>query len=127
MQLLSIDLTPTTASLVCGQRYLESGPRGLGAYEAWRRPGGMGAGVRIIDVEYGWTLDHEDLPATFHLSGHNSLASQDHGSAVPGLANSVERIRIGGCSGGTAVGDSAVRSWSKAHAASRRGTKLPSV
>jgi len=43
------------------QGYLDEPPFGVGAKYMWSIPGGMGDDVTIVDVEGGWTLDHEDL------------------------------------------------------------------
>src|SRR5438105_7453502 len=43
------------------QGYLDAGPDGIGARQAWSVNGGDGAGtVKLIDVEQGWA-DHEDI------------------------------------------------------------------
>src|SRR5262245_23406537 len=34
---------------------------GISMLEAWALPGADGAGVRFVDVEWGWLLSHEDL------------------------------------------------------------------
>ncbi|MBK6643574.1 MAG: hypothetical protein IPG39_21250 [Bacteroidetes bacterium] len=38
-------------------------PWGIDARYAWTFTGGDGAGVSFIDMERGWTFDHEDLNA----------------------------------------------------------------
>ncbi len=43
------------------QGYLDAAPGGIDARYAWMIPGGAGAGVKIIDCEWGWQLSHEDL------------------------------------------------------------------
>ncbi|ARP89274.1 hypothetical protein CAL14_02340 [Bordetella genomosp. 9] len=47
--------------LVGSQFYLEPAPDGFDAKYAWTQPGGDGQGVRGVDVEYNWNLEHEDL------------------------------------------------------------------
>jgi serine protease len=47
------------------QHYLDPAPRGLGIKPVRALLGegrGRGAGVRIVDIQYSWYLDHEDLP-----------------------------------------------------------------
>ncbi len=70
------------------QRYLLPAPDGLDSHFAWAIPGGTGAGVAICDMEYGWNLNHEDLPpATVMIPSGESLASlpvDDHGTEVLG-------------------------------------------
>ena len=74
------------------QGYLERSPDGIGARAAWRRAGGRGAGVKIIDIEWEWNLTHEALvhhripifagaPRTGDLDGRN------HGTAVLGVTS----------------------------------------
>ena len=45
------------------QGYLNPAPEGIDAEFAWTVAGGAGAGQRFVDLEQGWTLDHEDLAA----------------------------------------------------------------
>jgi hypothetical protein len=62
------------------QGYLDPAPDGIDAEFAWPRPdgtgfpGGDGANQRVIDLERGWTLNHEDL------TGHG--ATLLHGSIL---------------------------------------------
>src|SRR5215211_4710882 len=44
---------PAPDDLRGDQGYLDDAPGGIGARAAWERPGGRGAGVRLIDVEGG--------------------------------------------------------------------------
>ena len=56
-----VDLPPATPSFVTGQGYRAAAPGGIDAVGAARIPGANGAGIAIVDVEYQWVLDHEDL------------------------------------------------------------------
>jgi hypothetical protein len=79
------DAPPTTPDFVGNQLYLEAAPGGVDARYAWTWPGGGGAGVNIIDCEWGWRFDHEDL--TVGQGGVVvGIASTDtnHGTAVIG-------------------------------------------
>jgi hypothetical protein len=71
------------------QGYIEPAPSGVDAAFVRAKPGGTGSGVTIVDIENGWTFDHEDLPLTAAdlLSGSNApdLANQYHGAAVVGV------------------------------------------
>ena len=73
------------------QAYLKSSDRGINAEYAWGFPGGDGAGQRVIDVEAGWKLEHEDLIAAniTLLSGVNNrgrgFGDWRHGTAVLGI------------------------------------------
>ncbi len=69
------------------QQYLESAPAGMGFAQVNAVDGvGLGQGMRICDVEYGFRSSHADLPAITHLNpdavGRNS---KDHGTAVIGI------------------------------------------
>ncbi len=85
------DLPPRTdINLVANQGYLNRAPVGIDARYAWTYPGGRGDGVRVVDVEGNWHLDHEDLPGPpFFVGGLpgnytvNNLA--EHGTAVLGV------------------------------------------
>ncbi|MCA9541390.1 MAG: S8 family serine peptidase, partial [Myxococcales bacterium] len=79
---------PATPDLSARQGYLDAAPGGIDARFAWTRPGGLGAGVRIIDVEGAWRFSHEDL-----LDGQGGVADgtpssdlgwRNHGTAVIG-------------------------------------------
>ena len=84
----SLDAPPATASFVGRQGYLDPAPGGINARFAWTVVGGGGAGVNIIDLEWGWRFDHEDLGASQGglISGTQStdLRSINHGTAVIG-------------------------------------------
>ena len=43
------------------QGYLDPAPDGIDAEYAWNFPGGDGAGQALVDMEWGWTFNHEDL------------------------------------------------------------------
>jgi hypothetical protein len=68
------------------QGYLDPSPDGVDARAVWPLPGGDGAGQRIIDLEQGWTLNHEDLTAhgATVLFGSVVNSSRYHGTAVLG-------------------------------------------
>lgn len=69
------------------QTYLYDPPVGLDAPAAWATPGGHGAGMHFVDVELGWTLDHEDFnTANFFFQGGAPIDPGyiDHGTAVLG-------------------------------------------
>ncbi|MFQ5633092.1 MAG: S8 family peptidase, partial [bacterium] len=70
------------------QDYLDAAPGGIDARYAWTVSGGRGAGVNIIDLEWGWRFTHEDLRQNQGgvVAGTNSsaLRSENHGTAVIG-------------------------------------------
>jgi hypothetical protein len=55
------DAPPVTPDFTGRQLYLGAAPGGIEALWAHTRPGGMGNGVRIIDIEGAWRFSHEDL------------------------------------------------------------------
>ena len=90
------------------QSYLRRAPRGVGAWHAWQLTGGNGAGVKFIDVERGWTLDHDDLIAkrVRRLHGRITDSHRWHGTAVLGVvcAGGLKTRCIGIAPGVTSVG-----------------------
>jgi hypothetical protein len=78
-----VDLPPETDNFTDNQGYLDAAPNGIDARFAWTHTGGRGTGVRIVDVEFGWNLTHEDLgPAFFNSGGVGSFVQ--HGTSVLG-------------------------------------------
>lgn len=67
------------------QIYLNAAPAGVDARFAWTQPGGGGQGVNVIDLEWGWNFNHEDLRQNQGgvVAGSNSSADA-HGTAVIG-------------------------------------------
>src|SRR6266540_3724606 len=69
------------------QHHLDPSPIGIDARFAWTQTGGNGAStVKFVDIENGWTLNHEDLPRSGInlLSGVNH-SSKGHGTSVLGV------------------------------------------
>jgi serine protease len=68
------------------QGYLDAAPGGINARFAWTIAGGDGAGQNVVDMEGGWTLNHEDLVAHGGslLFGSILDSSRHHGTAVLG-------------------------------------------
>ncbi|ADG74116.1 peptidase S8 and S53 subtilisin kexin sedolisin [Cellulomonas flavigena DSM 20109] len=79
------------------QGYLDPAPTGIDAEFAWTVPGGAGAGQRVVDLEQGWTLDHEDLAGhgASLLFGTLQNGSRPHGTAVLGELCAVDNT-LGG-------------------------------
>jgi hypothetical protein len=80
------DLSPApTADFSARQGYLDPAPGGVDARFAWTKPGGRGANVRVIDLEWGWNFSHEDL-----LQNQGGIVAgagdsdTDHGTCVIG-------------------------------------------
>lgn len=67
------------------QGYLDPAPDGIDAEYAWGLAGGDGVGQGFVDLEQGWTLNHEDLVAAgITLISGVSNAYHGHGTAVLG-------------------------------------------
>lgn len=85
MQPLIQDAPPMTADFTARQGYLDAAPGGIDARYAWTRPGGSGAGVRVIDLEWGWRFSHEDLIQNQGgIVGGTGSTDTNHGTAVLG-------------------------------------------
>lgn len=78
-----------TPNYVARQGYLGPAPGGIDARYASTWPAGGGNEVRIVDVEWGWKLSHEDLLQVQGgvVVGTASTAQSkvDHGTAVIGV------------------------------------------
>jgi len=80
----------TTPDFSSQQDYLRPAPLGIDADFSRRDPRARGAGVRIADLEYYWTSDHEDLQLTpaNDLGGDQykqyTAFGDEHGTAVFG-------------------------------------------
>jgi hypothetical protein len=61
MQPRSEEPPVVTPDFTSRQIYLNAAPAGIDARHAWTLSGGRGAGVKIIDCEWGWHFTHEDL------------------------------------------------------------------
>jgi hypothetical protein len=101
-----------TGNLAPRQGYLQKAPGGVDARSAWKRPGGRGAGINVIDVEGEWNFSHEDLLVNqggmIGGSGANDLGWRNHGTAVVGeIGADVNNL---GCTG--IASDSRVRAVS---------------
>jgi subtilisin family serine protease len=71
------------------QNYLGPAPEGIDAKYAWNLPGGTGAGIEILDLEWGWRFTHEDLGVCQSgvVAGDRSddVDLENHGTAVIGI------------------------------------------
>ncbi len=87
---------PAGDDLRGGQGYLDDAPAGIGARSAWERPGGTGAGVRLIDVEGDWRFSHQDLGRRSGLAGgrpEGDVTRRNHGTNVLGMLLGVHDAR----------------------------------
>ncbi len=80
------DIPPTTPDYEPSQGYLTPAPDGIDANVAWTHAGGRGEGIYVVDIEYDWNDNHEDLNAA--LGGKACYTPNgnfiDHGTAVLG-------------------------------------------
>ncbi len=86
------DLPPMTPDFTAGEGYRAAAPQGIGASVVARIPGATGEGIALVDIEYQWVLDHEDLelPPTVNidkatLSDPFPSDEGNHGTAVLGI------------------------------------------
>jgi subtilisin family serine protease len=66
------------------QGYLDPAPRGIDARFAWTQPHGTGAGVGLVDVDFCWNTNHEDLKGQLPTLIFGDLILSDHGTGVLG-------------------------------------------
>ena len=74
------------------QGYLNGSPVGIDAYFGWSDLGTRGAGVRVVDIEYAFNANHQDLPAVTILgpTPQNPFSNDHHGTAVLGQLGGIE-------------------------------------
>ena len=80
------DIPPATSNYEASQGYLDPAPGGIDARAAWSHAGGRGEGIYVVDIEYDWNDNHEDLGSTLgnkecYTPNGNFV---DHGTAVLG-------------------------------------------
>ena len=72
------------------QKYHDPAPNGLDAKYAWTQTGGKGEGIKFMDCEGDWNLDHEELAPhnIIRIYGHvtNNTIHIEHGTAAMGVA-----------------------------------------
>ena len=73
---------------------------GVNARFAWAIPGGKGDAQFLVDVEKGWTPEHDRLPKSkIHVVvGLSELGAQAHGTSVLGIVCG-KHLQSGGCEG----------------------------
>jgi hypothetical protein len=84
-----VDIAPPTPDFSGAQGYRGQPPAGIGALDGSIAAGADGAGTALVDIEYDWTLDHEDLelPPTVNIDPATLLSpyGTSHGTAVLGV------------------------------------------
>src|SRR4051812_38089033 len=87
-------VNPTDDPRSVNQGYLGPAPVGIDAAWAWSITDG--SGVLFVDLEHGWTLDHEDLvDAGITIISGISKDSFGHGTAVLGEVVAVDNSKGG--------------------------------
>ena len=86
-EVISYGTNPTAGS--GDTRQIRPAPLGVDAIYVWQVPGGAGEGARIVDIEDGWRLDHEEL-LTARITRHSVFGTPgadviDHGTGVAGI------------------------------------------
>ena len=127
-----VERAASTPDLSPHQGYLApASAGGIDAPAAWRRPGGRGEDVRIVDVEREWCFSHEDLRLNAGgLAGGvpvGDVEERNHGTSVAGVLVGIPNGRgiVGICPGASLKGMSidGGDGWTVA-AAIRRATDL---
>lgn len=73
------------------QGYLARAPKGLGIHEAQEKfEHATGEGVKLLDIEQNWDLDHPDLSKVTRLGAPLPNGSNAHGTAVLGVLIGLE-------------------------------------
>ena len=91
-------VTPDDDPRSGGQGYLAPAPDGVDAHFAWTIAQIDGTGVGFVDLERGWTLNHEDLEeAGVQIISGVSVDYRGHGTAVLGEVAAVDNAL--GCVG----------------------------
>lgn len=83
---------PTSPNFVNLQTYFNAAPNGMNVNYAQNYPGGTGSKVKVIDLEYSWNRNHEDLaklaaPSALIPNGtsYDPFNNDNHGTAVLGV------------------------------------------
>lgn len=87
---------PVTPDFSPQQLHLDLAPTGIGAEYSLGDPRTRGAGVTIVDLEYYWTREHEDLqlPASSDIGTPDFVQytnfGDEHGTAVFGIMGALD-------------------------------------
>lgn len=58
---------------------------GIDAYSAWAQAGGRGSGIAIVDIEFGWNFQHQDLRSLQGGVIYGPSLDSDHGTGALGI------------------------------------------
>lgn len=123
-QVPALDIAPPTPAFDGQQRYLDAAPNGINLRGAWTSYSGTtGANLRYADIEYAWTLDHEDFPAIGDARTIFRDVARGHGTAVVGVLSAAHSTF--GTHGGVPDAGAFVADDFNAIAALRFGTLRP--
>lgn len=82
------DILPVTADFTANQGYRAPAPNGFDGATLLAVTGASGAGVKVLDIEWGWELAHEDLgklrPGSLVGPPISNATYNNHGTAVIG-------------------------------------------
>ena len=81
----SPDFHPENNPAMFFQDYLKPAPIGINALYAWQSDGGKGQGQNVIDIESGWTLNHQDLKSGISIIAGDNTGNRRHGTNVLGV------------------------------------------
>lgn len=98
------DLPPTTPEF--SQAWRAPFPAGFGFEEAALYPGGDGGNVTLVDVEYAWNAEHEDLAVGEALFGAPDEVFAFHGTGVLGITSGL--VNDYGVTGGAPAAEALV-------------------
>lgn len=88
---MALNHSASVPNFVSNQGYLLEAPTGVGALVLHEVEGVRGHGVRIVDIEYDFNADHEDLPHVAKIGGQPFTAfGDDHGTAVLGQLGALD-------------------------------------
>lgn len=93
-------VTPGDDPYNVDQGYQDAAPDGIDARWMWTQQNGEGAGIGIVDVEFGWLETHEDLTDKnpTHIYGDDHPSWIDHGTAVLGVILATDNnVGVVGC------------------------------
>lgn len=118
-------LVPSDDPRNLAQGYLNAGPNGIDARWAWTSTDGTSVG--FVDMEQGWTLNHEDLAGAniSIISGVNN-SYHGHGTAVLGEVAAVDNT-LGGIGIAPKCTTRVVSQWRTASTASTAEAILSAV
>jgi hypothetical protein len=86
-------VNPSDDPFAIQQAHLNAAPVGIDARWMWGLTHGSGATVGFVDVEQGWTFNHEDVPPIVTMPGVGrdvNSGHESHGTAVLGIVAGVD-------------------------------------